>query len=170
MGDFVTSLIDIGTGGGFPAIPLAICFPKCKITAVDSIGKKTKFIDLVKDELKLNNLEIITARAEELAHDKSQREQYDLVVSRAVAELKVLLELTCPFAKVNSRLIAYKKFPIQEELLDAKKIISDLDLELEATETYLDDRQLLIFRKSSKTKSEYPRQMSKIKSKKVTKR
>ncbi len=152
----IKSLIDIGTGGGFPALPLAIVLPQIKITAIDSVGKKIKFLELVKSELGLTNLEPIACRAEELAQDKAYREKYDIAVSRAVAELRLLLEYSIPFIKPKGQFIAYKKAELAEELKLAQNAIKTLKLELKS-QVKSDDKQLLIFEKKSSTPSIYPR-------------
>jgi 16S rRNA (guanine527-N7)-methyltransferase len=157
------TLIDIGTGGGFPALVLAIVLPDLRITAVDSIGKKIKFIELVKDKLKLKNLTPLQARAEIIAQDKAFRERFDICTSRAVAQLNILLELTLPFVKVNGKMIAFKKFPIQEELAKSKKACKTLGGEKIQEIVYEDEKQLLIYKKVLKTPSQYPRDSAKIK-------
>ena len=157
------TLIDIGTGGGFPALVLAIVLPKLKITAVDSIGKKIKFIELVKKELNLSNLTPLNARAEILARDKTYRERFDICTSRAVAQLNTLLELTCPFVKIGGQVIAFKKYPIPEELAGSKKAAKILGAEKFKEIIYADEKQLLIYKKVFKTPSQYPRDSAKIK-------
>lgn len=164
--DFVKdskTLIDIGTGGGFPALVLAIVLPDLKITAVDSIGKKIKFVELVKEKLSLKNLTPLCARAEVLARDKAYREKFDICSSRAVAQLNTLLEITIPFIKNNGLLIAFKKFPIPEELKNSKKAAKALGAEKIQEIVYESDRQLLIYKKVFKTSSQYPRDSAKIK-------
>ncbi len=155
-------LIDIGTGGGFPALPLAIVFPQLHITAIDSIGKKIKFLELVKKELGLENLVPIACRAEELAQTKEHREQYDLALSRAVAELRILLEYSMPFVKVKGKFIAYKKQNIKDEISAAGNAIHRLSCKLIDQEAY-DDKQLLIFEKLKNNPSDYPRTNQQIK-------
>jgi 16S rRNA (guanine527-N7)-methyltransferase len=157
------TLIDIGTGGGFPALVLAIVLPKLKITAVDSVGKKIKFIEMVKDKLNLSNLTPLNARAEILAKDKAYRERFDVCTSRAVAQLNTLLELTCPFVRVGGQIIAFKKYPIAEELASSKKAAKVLGADKPQEIIYTDDKQLLIYKKVFKTPSQYPRDSAKIK-------
>ncbi len=155
-------VIDIGTGGGFPALPLAIIFPQLHITAIDSIGKKIKFLELVKKELGLENLEPISCRAEELAQTQEHREQYDLALSRAVAELRVLLEYSIPFVKVKGNFIAYKKKYIKDEISAAGNAIHRLGCKLTEQVEY-DDKQLLVFEKLKSNHSDYPRTNQQIK-------
>lgn len=157
-------IIDIGTGGGFPALPLAIVFPQIKITAVDSVGKKINFVKAAALALNLQNLEVIHCRAEDLAHDESYRESYDMALSRAVAELRILLELCIPFVKVNGKFIAYKKSQIELEIAVAAKIAKELNTKLiEQIED--DEKQLLVFAKQARTASKYPREFKQIKNK-----
>ncbi len=155
-------LIDIGTGGGFPALPLAIVFPELRITAIDSVGKKIKFLELVKQELDLKNLEALACRAEELAQDEAYREQYDLALSRAVAELRVLLEYSIPFVKVKGKFIAFKKQSIKDEINAASNAIHRLGCKLTDQVEY-SDKQLLVFEKLKKNPNEYPRSNQQIK-------
>jgi 16S rRNA (guanine527-N7)-methyltransferase len=162
LSDSDLKLIDIGTGGGFPALPLAIVFPNLQITAIDSVGKKIKFLELVKKELGLENLEPIARRAEELAQEQNYREQYDLALSRAVAELRMLLEYSMPFVKVKGNFIAYKKQSIKDEITAATKAIHILGCKLIDQVAY-DDKQLLVFEKLKKNSSEYPRSNQLIK-------
>jgi 16S rRNA (guanine527-N7)-methyltransferase len=164
--DFVKNsqtLIDIGTGGGFPAIVLAIVLPQTKITAVDSVGKKVKFIEQVKNKLDLKNLFPVCARAEKLAHDKAYREKFDICTSRAVAQLSTLLELTIPFINSKGSFIAFKKFPIKEELAKSSQATKILGAEKTQEIHYDDEKQLLIYKKVFKTPRLYPRDSAKIK-------
>lgn len=162
LNEGILKIIDIGTGGGFPALPLAIVFPYLHITAIDSVGKKIKFLELVKKELCLENLEPIACRAEELAQTESYREVYDLAVSRAVAELRSLLEYTMPFVKLNGHFIAYKKQDIEIELKSATKAIKLLNCKL-IDQVQYEDKQLLVFEKLKKNSIEYPRTNQAIK-------
>lgn len=155
-------IIDVGTGGGFPALPLAIVMDQIKFTAIDSVGKKTRFIENIKEAFGLKNLEIITARAEELAHDKAHREQYEIAVSRAVAELRTLLEYCTAFVKNNGLIIAYKKQGIEEEIAMAQNAIKELNLKL-IQQIDQEDKQLLIFKKLEPTAIKYPRSNKLIK-------
>jgi len=138
----VTQILDIGTGGGFPAVPLAIVLRSepVKITALDSVGKKTKFVEQVKQELKLDNLEVIKSRAEDLAG------RYDIVVSRALAMLSESLPYVAKLLKSGGIYIAYKKQDIDEEINSATKLAAKLKLELVERHSY-DSKQLLIYKK-----------------------
>ncbi|MCF6278398.1 MAG: 16S rRNA (guanine(527)-N(7))-methyltransferase RsmG, partial [Anaerolineales bacterium] len=101
-------LIDVGTGAGFPGIPLKIIYPAMHLTLVESVGKKTKFCRHIVDTLGLDHVEVIKMRAEDLAHLPEHREQYDWVVARAVAQLPVLSEYLLPLAKVGGMMLAQK--------------------------------------------------------------
>ncbi|MDA0771351.1 MAG: 16S rRNA (guanine(527)-N(7))-methyltransferase RsmG [Cyanobacteria bacterium] len=158
------NVIDVGTGGGFPALPLAIVLPQITITAIDGTGKKIRFVELAKEELELTNLTAITARAEELAHDQNHREQYDMAISRAVAELRILLEYTCAFVKPNGFIIAFKKQGIEEEIAMAQAAMHELSLKL-IQQIDQGDKQLLVFKKTAKTTALYPRSNKEIKNK-----
>lgn len=120
------SLLDMGTGAGFPGIPLKIVFPELKVTLVDSLNKRVDFLNLVIDELGLTNIEAIHSRAEDLAQDENYREQYDFVVSRAVANLASLSEYCIPFVKVGGYFIPYKTENASEEIDNARNAIGIL--------------------------------------------
>ena len=112
----IESVIDIGTGAGFPGIPLKIAFPHLKITLLDSLNKRIKFLNEVIDQLGLQNIETIHGRAEDFAKQKEYRESYDLCVSRAVANLSTLSEYCLPYVKEGGFFIPYKSGEIEEEL------------------------------------------------------
>lgn len=156
------SLIDIGTGAGFPGIPLKIVFPELRITLLDSLNKRIKFLDTVIESLGLENVETIHGRAEDFAKQQSYREKYDFVISRAVANLATLSELCIPFAKEDKYFISYKAEKCNEELEDAKKAISILGGKVEKQIEYkLPDtdmnRNLLLIKKVKSTPNKYPR-------------
>lgn len=156
------SLIDIGTGAGFPGIPLKIVFPELKITLLDSLNKRIKFLNTVIETLELDNVETIHGRAEDFAKQQSYREKYDFVISRAVANLATLSELCIPFAKEEKYFISYKAEKCNEELEDAKKAISILGGKVEKQIEYkLPDtdmnRNLLLIKKVKSTPKKYPR-------------
>lgn len=120
------NVIDIGTGAGFPGIPLKIAFPHLKITLLDSLNKRIKFLNTVIDDLGLENIETIHGRAEDFAKQAVYREQYDLCVSRAVANLSTLSEYCLPYVKVGGMFVPYKSGEIDEEVRNASKAISIL--------------------------------------------
>ena len=119
-------ILDMGTGAGFPGIPLKIAFPEIEITLADSLNKRIKFLDEVVEELGLQKVTTVHARAEELARNKEYRENFDVVVSRAVANLSILGEYCIPFVKEGGCFISYKSGEVEEEVESAKKAIKIL--------------------------------------------
>jgi len=157
-------LLDIGSGAGFPGIILKIVFPKLKITLLDSNGKKTRFLELVKNKLNLESLIIINKRAEE--YIENTRENYDFVTARAVASLNVLIELAIPFLKVDGLFIAMKS-DIKEEIKLAKETCSLLNCNIEKIEELIlpiekSKRTLIVIKKTSITPNKYPRRYDQI--------
>ena len=155
-------IIDIGTGAGFPGIPLKIMNESLKITLVDSLNKRVNFLNEVISELKLENVEGIHSRAEDLGRDNNYREKYDVATSRAVANLSTLLEYLMPFVKVNGICICMKGPNIEEELNEAKKAINELSGKLEGVYNFKlpnsdIERNIIIVRKVDKIKLKYPR-------------
>lgn len=153
-------LIDVGTGAGFPSIPLKIAFPQIKVTLMDSTNKKILFIQEVIEELNLDLIEPIHARAEELAQNSNYREKFDLCVSRAVANLSTLEEYCLPFVRIGGQFISYKSGEIEEELKESKKACFLLGGKIkEAHKFDLRDnkRSFVIIEKVKKTPKIYPR-------------
>ncbi len=122
----VHSVIDIGTGAGFPGIPLKIVFPHLKITLLDSLNKRIKFLNTVIDELGLEDIQTIHGRAEDFAKQENYREKYDLCVSRAVANLSTLSEYCLPYVNVGGMFVSYKSGDVDEELNKSEKAVQIL--------------------------------------------
>jgi 16S rRNA (guanine527-N7)-methyltransferase len=153
-------VLDMGTGAGFPGIPLKILYPDLEIVLVDSLNKRVKFLNEVIEELGLTGAKAIHARAEELGRDANYREQFDFCVSRAVAALPVLLEFCIPFLKEGGEFIAYKSLKAQEELENSQRAMRELRCQLEANHSFSlgeNERNLLIIKKIEKTPKKYPR-------------
>ena len=156
------SVIDIGTGGGFPGIPLKITFPHLKVTLMDSLNKRVDFLKEVIEELGLSDIDVIHGRAEDFAKPGQLREQYDLCVSRAVANLSVLSEYCLPYVKVGGKFISYKSEKIVEEMKDAEYAIQLLGGRIgEQISFTLPDsdlfRNLFVVEKCDLTPDKYPR-------------
>lgn len=162
------TVIDVGTGAGFPGIPLSILFPDTKFVLMDSLQKRLKFIDSVVDACDMKNVSTIHGRAEDLGHDVNYREKFDICVSRAVAALPVLLELCSPFVKVNGLFVSYKSELLKEELQQSEKALSILRCELMKQYDYtIPDsdfyRVYAVFKKNGALQKKYPRQAGKPK-------
>ena len=155
-----TRMIDVGTGAGFPGLPLAIVCPDVRVTLMDSLNKRIRFLEGLIDEMKLENVTAVHARAEELAFDQAYRESFDLAVSRAVANMSTLLEYTLPFVKKEGRFAAYKSLEGEDELEAAKKALYLLGGKTDKVETF-DlfgmERSLIIIKKTAVTPRTYPR-------------
>ena len=156
------SIIDIGTGAGFPGIPLKIMNQNKKITLVDSLNKRINFLNEVCKEISLENIQCIHARAEELASDLEYRENYETVVSRAVARLNVLIEYMLPFVKKGGLCICMKGPNIDGELEEAKNAIKVLGGKIKSVESFFlpdsdIERNVIIIEKVAETPKKYPR-------------
>lgn len=154
-------LLDIGTGAGFPGIPLKIANPSKKITLIDSVNKKLNVIRDVADKIKLKDIEIIHTRAEDLANRKEHRERYDVVVTRAVSNMPTILEYMLPFVKLNGIAICMKGPNIEEDINNCKEALRILGGKIEKIEKIKIDneleRNIIIIRKEQKTPNKYPR-------------
>lgn len=159
------SVVDVGCGAGFPGMPLHILCPSCQLTLLDSLGKRIRFLQGCIDEMQLSDIEAVHARAEEFA--AKHREQYDFAVSRAVAQLNVLAELSLPLVKQGGAFIAMKSKDTDEELERAKKAIRLLGGEIEKIIDYTIPHteithRLVVIRKKNHTPKQYPRPFRKI--------
>lgn len=159
------SVVDVGCGAGFPGMPLHILCPSCDLTLLDSLGKRIRFLQGCIDAMNLSNIEAVHARAEEFA--AKHREQYDFAVSRAVAQLNVLAELSLPLVKQGGAFIAMKSKDTDEELERAKKAIRLLGGEIEKIIDYTIPHteithRLVVIRKKNHTPKQYPRPFRKI--------
>jgi len=155
------SLIDVGTGAGFPGLPLKILRPSLRLTLVESIEKKAAFLRHVAAELQLNGVDVLVARAEAVGRDVAHRERYDLAIARAVAELRVLAEYCLPLCRVDGRFLAPKGTQIEGEVQSAQTGIARLGGRIAAVEDVdlpgVERRLLVAVDKVAPTPPEYPR-------------
>ncbi len=156
------SIIDMGTGAGFPGIPIKIYRKDVKVVLADSLNKRIKFLDEVIDKLKLENVETIHCRAEELGKNKQYREKFDYATSRAVANLSTLSEYLMPFVKLNGKCIFMKTIEVEEELEKAKKAIKTLGGKIEKVDKFEIPesdlgRSIIIAKKEKITPNKFPR-------------
>lgn len=159
----ISNIADIGSGAGFPSIPLKIAFPHLKVTIVDSLNKRIHFLNHLASELKLSEVTCIHGRAEDIARQKEHRDQYDLVTARAVARLAVLNEFCLPFVRVQGNFIAMKGSEVEEELEEAAYSLKELKGKYVHTHRFeLPDqeaskRHLIVIQKTAATSAKYPR-------------
>lgn len=157
-----TKIIDIGTGAGFPGIPLKILKKDLSITLLDSLNKRITFLEEVIRNLSLENIQAVHARAEELAHKEEYREQYDIAVSRAVAPMHTLLEYMLPYVKIGGKCICMKGPNLQEESKDLQNCLETLGGKIEKIEELVlpeteIKRNIMLIKKENKTPKKYPR-------------
>ena len=157
----VETVIDVGTGAGFPGIPLKIYKPEIKLTLLDSLAKRTKFLTVAIDEIGLKDIVVIHSRAEDAAHNTELRESFDLAVSRAVAKLNILAEYCIPFVKIDGYFAALKGSSVKEELHDSSGAIKVLGgKEIEINNIKLpngDPRNLIYIKKIANSPKKFPR-------------
>ena len=155
-------VIDIGTGAGFPGVPLAVFYRDTEFLLIDSVNKKLEFIQDACDQLNLSNVRVCHVRAEDLAHDKGYREQFDFALSRAVSNLSTLAECSLPFVKVGGYFISYKSKSVAKEAREAKNSIRINGGGLKRQEKFIlpdsdHGRELLFIKKVERTPVKYPR-------------
>lgn len=156
------TLIDVGTGGGFPLLPLALAMPDAKLTGLDSTAKKIEAIRRIAKDRNIGNVTLVAARAEDAARDPAHREKYDVATARAVADLSVLLEYVSPFVRVGGHIVLWKSMQAEEEIAQSITAQRSLHAHFEFSHRYtlpgdFGERQLLVFRKGAATPKEYPR-------------
>ena len=162
-------VLDIGTGGGFPSLPLALCYEKMQISAVDSINKKINFIKLVAENLNLKNIEPMCSRVEDLPEYK--KKSFDVVTTRAMAELREILEYAIPYLKVGSYFVAFKSLKAEDELKNAANALKTLNTVLVDKIEYTlpiegeNRRVLLVFKKTKDILPSFPRKNGLVKKK-----
>lgn len=160
--DETAKIIDVGTGAGFPGIPIKIAFPETEVVLLDSLNKRIKFLDEIVKKLNLKNIKIIHGRAEDYGKDKRYREKYDIVVARAVAPLNILLEYLIPFAKVEGKCLCMKGSNAEEEIQKSKNALNELggsiinSQEFKIPNTDI-KRRIIEVRKVKDTNVKYPR-------------
>lgn len=154
-------LLDIGAGAGFPSLPMKILYPELDVTIIDSLNKRINFLHLLADELGLENVHFYHGRAEDFAHDKDFRAQFDIVTARAVARMQILAELTIPYLTLNGKLIALKASSAEDELSQAKNALNLLFAKVLENHDYQlpngDPRTLTIVQKKKETPNKFPR-------------
>lgn len=162
--DFTKELqiCDVGAGAGFPSIPLKICFPKLRVTIVDSLQKRINFLNQLADQLGMDDVTFCHDRAENFGKKEKFRESFDMVTARAVARMSVLSELCLPLVKKNGVFIAMKGAQTDEELMEANTAINLLGGSLEGIPTFTlpkenSERSIVIINKKRKTPNKYPR-------------
>ena len=156
------TLIDVGTGAGFPGLPIKIAYPEIKVTLLDSLNKRLNFLNEVIKRLNLTGIETVHSRAEDGGRNKNYREKFDISVSRAVANLSPLVEYNLPFVKVGGYFIAYKSMDIDEEVENAKNAVKLLSGRIDLVYKFRlpgsdIDRSLIFIKKIKNSPSKYPR-------------
>ena len=160
LGD-AKKVLDIGTGGGFPGIPLKLYYPEKEFTLIDSVNKKVTVVNDIIQKLKLSTVQALHVRAEDLARDVAYREKFGVVVTRAVAKLSTIVEYMLPFTEIGGRAICMKGPSAEQEILEAKTAISKLGGEIGNVEKMCInnefERNVIVIKKIKKTAEKYPR-------------
>lgn len=156
------TVIDIGTGAGFPGIPISILCPSCRVVLLDTLGKRIRFLNEVINDLGLENVVTVNGRAEDIAHSDEHREKYDIVTSRAVANMSTLAEYCLPFAVKNGYFISYKGGNVDDELKDSYHAIDILGGTVEKTESFIlpgtdYERAVVFVKKEKAVDTRFPR-------------
>lgn len=156
------TICDVGAGAGFPSIPLKICFPDLEVTIVDSLNKRIGFLKTLAEELQLDKVHFVHARAEDFGQNLAYREKFDFVTARAVARLSVLAELCVPLVKIGGSFVSMKGAAADDELSDAKKALAVLGAAIKEEHSFLlpienSERNIFVFTKDKKTPKKYPR-------------
>lgn len=156
--------IDIGSGGGFPGIPIKLLWPNIHLTLVESVGKKTSFLSHLTTILKLNDVEVSNARAELLAHKNNMRESFDVVISRGLAPMYILTELMLPFCKIGGVAVALKKGSLEQELSQANRSVLVMGGHVKGINSVdvdglRDKRVVVAIKKVTQTPDKYPRKV-----------
>ena len=156
--------IDIGSGGGFPGIPIKLLWPDIHLTLVESVGKKTSFLSHLTNILKLNNVEVSNTRAELLAHKQNMRESFDVVISRGLAPMYILMELMLPFCKIGGVAVALKKGSLEQEISQANRSIFMMGGHIKGIDSVdvgglRDKRVVVAIEKVNQTPDKYPRKV-----------
>lgn len=159
-------ILDLGTGAGFPGIPIKIVFPDTEILLLDSLNKRIQFLNEVINKLSLNNIIAIHGRAEDLGHKTEYREKYDICTSRAVAKLSSLSEYCLPFVKKGGYFVSYKSGNVNDELIGAANALKLLKAKVEDIQEFKlpkteIERTLIVIKKTEKTDKKYPRSAGK---------
>ncbi len=159
--------LDIGTGAGFPGVPIAIMNPKSKVVMLDSTAKKINFVKETCENLSINNVSFLTGRGEVLAHNRDYREKFNCVCARAVSDMKILSEIALPFVQLGGVFIALKSINIKDEIQKAQNTIKNIGgviSEIKAITVPISNTQksLIIIKKISKTQKKYPRDYGEI--------
>ena len=153
-----SSICDVGTGGGFPGVPLAVCYPEKAFVLMDSLGKRVRIVQQLCDELRVSNVTAVHGRAEDLARQEAYRDGFDLCVSRAVANMRVLCEYCMPFVRSDGFFIAYKGPDCESEINDATNAIKALGGDLQEIRPLPHlDHSLVVVKKVKPTPDAYPR-------------